>query len=57
MADDGKDTGKDKRILGIRFVRCAICDKAIRETEAIEQRGLKLCPEDVDVLDHEGEDQ
>lgn len=55
--DDGKDTGKDKRILGIKFVHCAICDKPIRETEAIEQRGLLVCSDDVDTLDHEGEAQ
>lgn len=55
MSDDGKDTGKDRRILGIKFVRCSICDKAIRESEAIEQKGTMRCAEDVDVLDHEGE--
>jgi len=57
MVDDAKDTGRDKRILGIKFVRCAICDRAIRESEAIEQNGSIRCLEDVDVLDHEGEVQ
>lgn len=57
MADDGKDTGKDKRILGIKFVHCAICDRPIRKSEATLQKGRLVCPEDVDVLDHEGEEQ
>lgn len=56
MAEDNKDTTlRDRRILGIRFVLCGICGRPIRESEAVEQRGVQVCPEDVDIMDHEGE--
>ena len=46
---------KDTRILGIPFIECDICGKQIRESEATPQRGLRVCSDDVDVMDHEGE--
>ena len=46
---------RDKRILGIKFIYCAVCDREIRESDATKQRGLLVCKECVDVMDHEGE--
>ncbi len=55
MAEDKDTTPKDRRILGEKFILCAICGRPIRESEGTEQRGKLVCPEDVDVQDHEGE--
>ena len=55
MSDEKDTTPRDRRIIFERFIRCAVCDRPIRESEATEQRGKLVCPEDVDVQDHEGE--
>lgn len=55
-ANDEKETPKwDKRILGEKFILCDRCGRPIREFEAVDQKGLMVCPDDVDVLDHEDE--
>lgn len=40
---------RDHRVgLGISYIECSICGRTIRKTDAIEQRGLLVCPDDVD---------
>jgi len=33
---------------GSPYCECAICAKTIRKDDAVEQRGLLVCPDDVD---------